>query len=191
MIFRIFYAIKYAWKNRLQLHAYINDPALQLANITDLSIDFLRSAKVKALALDFDGVLAAHGEPTPRPEVMQWLQHLVLNFTPNQVFVLSNKPTNSRYEFFKQHFPSIIFIKAARKKPYPDGLLQIQQISQLNIQNILLVDDRLLTGILASIIANTKGIWIVKPYINLRARPLTELSIMLLRTVEIILCKLY
>jgi HAD superfamily phosphatase (TIGR01668 family) len=185
MIFlRAIFAIKQAWHFRAQLKRYIFDPNLQLANVREITPEYLNQRGVAALVLDYDGVLAAHGSPTPRADVIAWLQDLTRAYAPHKIYILSNKPTFERAEFFAQHLPEIIFVKAKRKKPYPDGLEQILAMSGLSASQILLVDDRLLTGVLATLIAGTQACWITKPYVDLRARPLAEGGIMFLRWIE-------
>ena len=155
----------------------------------DISRADLDARGVKALVLDYDGVLASHGEESLRPEIMQYLTLYFHNASVLPVYILSNKPTSARRELFKKNFPEIIFIKAMRKKPYPDGLQQVLIDSNLQPRQILLVDDRLCTGILATAIAGTQGILITDPYINLRAKPIVESWFIFLRWIEKILIK--
>jgi HAD superfamily phosphatase (TIGR01668 family) len=184
MNFRFIFAIQQAWHFKSQLKQYLVNPALQLVSVRDIKLDVLNAAGIKALILDYDGVLAAHGEPTPRPEIITWLQDLIRAYTPNKIYILSNKPTTSRQVYFKQNFPQIEFVIGKRKKPYPDGLQQIIAETGFLPAQLLLVDDRLLTGILATIIAGTKGYWVTKPYVNVRSRPFAEIGIIILRLIE-------
>ena len=181
---RFIYTLSKTWQWRKQLQKYIYDPQLQIERIIQLNTDYLRSMGISALALDYDGVLAAHGEPKPRAEVLTWLKQLVQEFAPHTIYILSNKPTLERQQFFQQYFPEIKFIVAKRKKPYPDGLQQILADAGLLPEQLLLVDDRLCTGILATAIVGTHGAWLTKPYINLKFCPLTELGIVELRWME-------
>ena len=71
-----------------------------------------------------------------------------------------------------------------RKKPYPDGLLKIAELSKAKPSKMLLIDDRLLTGVLATFIANTQAIWIKKPYVNLKKHWGSELLFVALRKLE-------
>jgi predicted HAD superfamily phosphohydrolase YqeG len=162
----------------------MQEPSLQLVNIQDISKPELDVRGVSVLVLDYDAVLAAHGEPQPRPEIIIWLRQFSKLFAPGKIYILSNKPTLGRQEFFLQNFPEIKFIFATRKKPYPDGLLQVSAEAGVSPQQLLLVDDRLCTGILATIISDTQGIWITKPYVNIMARPIAETWFMLLRWSE-------
>ncbi len=184
MLSRLLYTIRSFLCKRTQLKHFVCDHDLQIANITSLTPQFLSKHAVDALVLDFDGVLSAHHEEIPRPEVLIWLENFVKSFAPKQVFILSNQPTKERAEFFRINFPSINFVFATRKKPYPDGLLQIIKATGLPGDKIMLVDDRLGTGILATILAGSKGLWLTKPYINYKLHPVAEYGLRILRAIE-------
>ncbi|RKZ54427.1 MAG: hypothetical protein DRR16_14580 [Candidatus Parabeggiatoa sp. nov. 3] len=139
---------------------------------------------VAVIVLDFDGVLAAHGEPYPAPELRPWLRDCIALFGPEQVFVLSNKPLSIRIEDFNRHYPGVRYIAEVKKKPYPDGLQKIMAITGQPAQALMLVDDRLLTGGLAACIANVPMTYITRPYVRLSKRPVQELFFMTLRFLE-------
>lgn len=189
MCFRFFYAIRESWRLKSQLKRFVQSPNLQLANIQDISNFALDALGVSVLVLDYDAVLAAHGEPQPKPEIIVWLQQFAKIFAPGKIYILSNKPTVIRQEFFIQNFPEIKFIFVKRKKPYPDGLLQIAADAGVMPKSLLLVDDRLCTGILATLIAGTQGIWITKPYVNIMSRPIVETWFIFLRWSEQLIIK--
>lgn len=181
---RIFYAIfkalaHYGCLRRLKRQ--------NIRQLVDLSPKQLQEKQVACLALDFDGVLSAHGESSPNQHTINWLQSLIKIFPEDKVVILSNKPNQKRIDFFKQHFPQIAFILAQKKKPYPHGLEQIAKLKQVQPKHILLVDDRLLTGMLACCIAGTQGILVKKPYKRVLRRPIHELVFASLRTLERIL----
>lgn len=180
MCFRIFYSISQGWRHRQQLKRYMQDPALQVTQVQDIYITDLQARGVKALVLDFDGVLAAHGEMTLSPEIVTFLKSL----REFPTYILSNKPTIERQEYFQLNFPAIKFIIANRKKPYPDGLQHILRLTNLEPRQILLVDDRLGTGILATIIAGTQGLYVSQPYVNFKSRPVVESFFAFLRWLE-------
>lgn len=190
MLSRIVYAIKAFWCNRTQLKQYAAARDLQLASIVNLTPQNLTDRGIEALVLDFDGVLAAHAELRPRADVVQWLNTFAQEFAPHKIYILSNKPTAERQAYFKQNFPDITFIVAKRMKPYPDGLQQILLTSGLLPNQLLLVDDRLGTGILATIISGIQGYWITQSITNFYARPLRETWFMLLRHIERLACKI-
>jgi predicted HAD superfamily phosphohydrolase YqeG len=184
MISRIKYALTMAFRYRKALSAYRRDNALQCRSILTLDPIQLRAAGIKIIALDFDGVLASHGATEIGLEISRWLNRCIQILAPGHVFILTNKPSTERADYFSAHFSGVKFIFPKRKKPYPDSILSILQKTKMSSSELLVVDDRLLTGILAAIIADVRGYYITKPFIDLHKRPLSELFIMSLRKLE-------
>lgn len=184
MILRTLYAIKQTLHFKDQLKHYTKDLGLQIKIVREITPEYLQTCGVNALVLDFDGVLAAHGEHVPRPEIIIWLQELSHVYAPHKIYILSNKPIPTRIEFFRRNFPEIVFIKAKRKKPYPDGLQEIIEHSGLDGRQVMLIDDRLTTGVLAALIAGVQVRWVTKPYINIKGKTLSELWFIFLRWFE-------
>jgi predicted HAD superfamily phosphohydrolase YqeG len=152
--------------------------------ILDLDPAALKSSGISALALDFDGVLAHHGAPAPLPEVIEWMKCCEAVFGGGRIFVLSNKPTEGRRQWLADNFPTLRFISGVRKKPFPDGLNKAGELAGVPLSHILMVDDRLLTGCLAALVAGAKPCYIRHPYASFRHRPFAELFFMLLRRTE-------
>jgi hypothetical protein len=144
----------------------------------------LKSSGIAALALDFDGVLAGHGSPAPLPEAVEWMGRCEAVFGGERIFILSNKPTEGRRQWFANHFPNLRFISGVRKKPFPDGLHKTGALAGVPLSQILMVDDRLLTGCLAALVAGARPCYIRQPYASFSHRPLAELFFMLLRRAE-------
>ena len=144
----------------------------------------LRSSGITVLALDFDGVLAGHGFPAPLPEAVAWMQRCEEVFGGDRIFILSNKPTEGRRQWFAEQFPLMRFIAGVRKKPYPDGLVKTAELAGVPSSSILMVDDRLLTGCLAALAAGARPCYIRHPYVAFSHRPVAELFFGLLRRTE-------
>ncbi|WP_119344742.1 YqeG family HAD IIIA-type phosphatase [Facilibium subflavum] len=180
---RFFFTIKQSICNSKKLKA-IRQKKHQLNNVTTLCRRFLDKHDINYVVLDFDGVLAPHGQPLPDPEITKWLKKFANEFGQKHIFILSNKPTDLRRKYFLQHFPEIQFISDVRKKPYPDGLLNIQKQLQCPSGKIALVDDRLLTGCLACILAGCFPILVTSPFTNYKRRPFQEAFFGLLRFLE-------
>ena len=159
-------------------------------SITSLDPARLTAGGITALALDFDGVLAPHGFPAPLPEAQEWLTHCSAVFGAGRIFILSNKPTEARKAWFRDNFPEIRFISGVRKKPYPDGLEKAGELAHVPLSAILMVDDRLLTGCLAALVAGARPFYIRRPYISFSHRPLAEMFFMLLRAGERVFVRL-
>ncbi len=145
---------------------------------------------ITVLVLDFDGVLSPYAAVAPLPHVQKWLHQLLKNWS-GQIFILSNKPFAEREAFMKKEFPSIHFVSGVAKKPFPEGLKKIMALSKALPQAVLMVDDRLLTGILAACIAGTKGLLITHPLRQIRGgKTLHELFFSTLRWIDAIWVRL-
>lgn len=163
MLERILFALGQLKLKKIKLQSFYQNPAHKIASVLDLPLDFCAKKNIEILVLDFDGVLASHGEIKPQARVHVWLENLVKAHTVRKICILSNKPSLSRAEFFKDHFPEFVWVSGVRKKPYPDGLLKIIQDERVDPKLVCLIDDRLLTGILAAELAGTQAILITKP----------------------------
>lgn len=171
-----------AWRFRQQLKEYQKNPALQLENILKLKPQRLKEMGVILLILDLDGVLAAYSEETLSPNIQEWLKKTVLELGSGNVLILSNKPTSNRRQLFESL--GVTFVQGFRKKPYPDGLNAILNRTQVSPHQALIVDDRLLTGILAAEIVGIKALWLTHPLINFKVKPIAELFFIVLRQIE-------
>lgn len=154
------------------------------SSILELDPEGLRLSGIAALALDFDGVLAAHGAPAPLPEAVAWMKRCEAVFGGNRIFILSNKPTDERRQWFAEHFPAMRFISGVRKKPFPDGLKKTGELAGVPLFSIMMVDDRMLTGCLAALVAGARPCYIRRPYVSFNHRPVAELFFKLLRVGE-------
>jgi len=144
----------------------------------------LAARGVTVLVLDFDGVLASHGDDAPLPEVEEWLRRCASVLGEERIFILSNRPAPVRAGYFRRTFPGIRVVSGVRKKPFPDGLLRIMELTGAAPCQVVMLDDRLLTGVLGACLAGVEVIYITAPYVSLARRPLLECFFMLLRTLE-------
>lgn len=180
---RILFALQTGYQYRQPLrHILQSTPAHQTLQNIDLMA--LKQAGIEALILDFDGVLAPHGDAAPLPELNGWFKEAIALFTAARIFILTNRPDPVRQAYFQQHYPGITFVTGVRKKPYPDGLYQVQRLTQVTMDRLVLFDDRLLTGVLAACLAGCQIRYIRQPYIKIQQRPLKELFFMGLRGLE-------
>ena len=154
------------------------------ADILKLDPKVLSASGIAALALDFDGVLANHGAPVPLPEAILWMKKCEAVFGGDKIFILSNKPTEARRQWFAENFPAMRFISGVRKKPYPDGLNKTGELAGVPLHSIMMVDDRLLTGCLAALVAGARPCYIRKPYVSYHHRPVAEFFFGMLRITE-------
>jgi len=183
MIKRLIFSLQMGYRYRHALAEIYRATPSQF-HLLQISPSQLKKTGISVIVLDFDGVLSAHGEPTPAAELHQWLQECIAVFGAEQIFILSNKPSLTRIAYFQRHYTGVRWIVEARKKPYPDGLQTIMALTQQPSQAILLVDDRLLTGVLAACIANVSILWVTQCYIQWFKRPCSESWFILLRFLE-------
>lgn len=181
---RIIFTLKMLWRYRKPLNTYYQDLSLQTETIFQTPLQQLKKTGTEVLVLDYDGVLAGYAVDTLEPRVKDWLTRAVDIFGANNIFILSNRPVLARQNYFAEHFPGIIFVKASRKKPYPDGLLSILTQKTIEPKALLFIDDRLLTGILAAIIAETRALWVTSPVVNFRKHPVPEIGFIILRKLD-------
>lgn len=177
---RFWFAVRQGWRYRQAIKQLA--VGSKIANVTQLDLSHLIAKKVKVLALDFDGVLAPHGQTRPDTEVVTWLD--AFRKTSIQLALLSNKPNQARRQYFQDAFPELLFIAGFPKKPYPQGLLAIAQHFQVSPNEVLLADDRLLTGVLASCLAGTQVAYVCPARQNFKARWLEEHFFETVRRIE-------
>ena len=174
---RITYAIKHA------LHNCKNLKSIKTINhITDVDLHALKDTGIDVLVLDYDGVLTAHNGLQLSEEVDAWLKQAIAIFG-DKVFVLSNQPKPKRIAYFQEYYPSVHFI-TAKKKPYPDGLLTIAEQADVAVNKLLLVDDRLLTGGLACVLAGCQCFLVIRPFQDFKHHFLYEVMFACLRKIE-------
>ena len=187
----ILYGFSRGFHNRHELGRLL-DTTPHDCSILTIDPMTLHSDGVKVLALDFDGVLSPHGFAAPLPLAEAWLTRCAAIFGEDKLFILSNKPTQERKEWFERHFPAIRFISGVRKKPFPDGLKKIGELARVPLTDILMVDDRLLTGCLGAVNAGARPCYIRRPFISFSRNTAAEIFFMLLRSTErvfVMLCK--
>jgi hypothetical protein len=139
---------------------------------------------IQAIILDFDGVLAPHGAIEPLEVVQRWLKEASRHFGRGRLFILSNATCMPRVQNMHAQFPEWYFLQAARKKPFPEGIQEIQDRTGLPSQSIVMIDDRLLTGILAALQTGVCPLWITQPFTCFWRQPFVELWYSSLRFLE-------
>lgn len=149
--------------HRHRLHSILSTTAAT-AQITTLVPEQLQDKGITALALDFDGVLAGHGADKPLPEVVSWIDQAVAVLGEENICILSNRPVGPRVDWFSNTYPLIRFIHGVPKKPDPLGVVRVAEYSGCPVEQVLVVDDRLSTGILAGILAHAQVAYIRFPY---------------------------
>lgn len=186
---RMLFTIKKSLQHKKCLQYFLT-PQGRCPDVTTLTPKQIEAMGIQVLVLDFDGVLSPYAAAEPSPQVQIWL-HDLLKAWSGQVFILSNKPFAEREAFMKKEFPSIHFVSGVAQKPFPQGLEKIISLSKALPQEILMIDDRLLTGILAACIARTKGLLVIHPLRQLKGKKaLHELFFSILRWMDAVWVRL-
>lgn len=181
---RFCFAVKEGWRHRKMLKSFLSDRSLQIHQLDEITSGRLDQEEIAILALDFDGVLAGHDADQPLPAVVTWLQQLCQNVGEQRIVLLTNKPKAARLAYFAKHFPLIHIVQDVRKKPYPDGLKEIIAYKNVPAHRVVLLDDRLLTGMLATCLAHCRGWYFRYPYRRFWHAPLRETWFSCLRGFE-------
>lgn len=188
---RYWYALKNAFLQREALKSHLDDKLSNIKDLSEITLDTLDKANVAILVLDFDGVLAGHDVDCPDLKTHQWLEKICSQIGELRVAILSNKPKRSRLEYFQKNFPNILWMDGVAKKPYPDGLLAIAESKDVYCDRLALVDDRLLTGVLACKIAGAQALWLTKPKVAFAKHPIKESFFMGLRLMDKLIIRFF
>lgn len=180
---RLCFTIRMSWYRRKEIGCIAQNKH-HIKNILQLDPKKLKQLGINYIVLDFDGVLATYGQSSLDNCTRKWLKCLVNEYDEHNIFILSNKPTPRRVNYFAKHFPNIKFITNCLKKPYPDGLFKIQKKIFCKMHELALIDDRLLTGCLACILAGSFPLLVTNPRCNYLRYPLKESFFSLLRFIE-------
>lgn len=181
---RCWFSLCLAWQYRRILTKFLRKtPPHCIPTIIDASPEAWYAQGIRALILDFDGVLSYYEGETPLPTVDVWLKTAQKVFG-DAMFVLTNLPSPARQTMFDMRYPDIHLIPAARKKPYPDGIQVVLEKTGFEAKQLLLVDDRLLTGIVLAASTGAQACWVTKPYHNFKLHPVKESFVALLRWLD-------
>lgn len=189
----IFTATKFYQHRKLLKQCLVNHHVAQefaVDGITLLELNSLKENNIEILILDYDGVLCPQDEIQPLPEVISWLEQAILVFGSKKIFILSNNPLAARQKFLDKYFNNQIVFIVAKPKPDPDGIMKICDYLLLATgavpekSQILFIDDRLATGILAAKIFGIASCLLLKPYTNIRQRFIIESWFMIIRKLE-------
>ncbi len=132
-------------------------PSCVFRNITHIDLDFLRSKGIKALVLDVDNTLTAHGSQTLNKDIAQWLD--MVRAAGIKLMLASNN-TEARVAPFAKR----IGVEHASFccKPGPKWLLCAKRKWRLPNSAIALIGDQIFTDQLAGGLYGVK-VFLVRP----------------------------
>ena len=180
---QMIFAIFEAKDHRAELKKVLKDPALSVNSIADLNPQALHDQGVRVVIFDFDGVLAPHDHLTLTETDLAQLRVFCDIFEQTNIFIWSNNPIPARMRWLQEQFPHIVWLEG-EQKPSPDCLQQLIQTKNYEPKTVLMIDDRLLTGVLAGILAGTQVRLIKKAKVRLKGNLKAESGFILLRWVE-------
>lgn len=184
---KLLFASQQLWLHRAYLRIYLKDPSKRINSVTQLNSEQLELMGIRAVIFDFDGVLATHGAIKISPMVAYWLRDFIKNYT-GQIFLLSNNLFKKRIDYLSTNWPELKIVTPKKKKPDPDGILEISRITGLLPQKILMIDDRLGTGLLAARLAGINGLLVNPALVNYTTQPGVEMFFASLRVLERLIC---
>ncbi len=128
-------------------------PTRMLHRITDVSPELLAQMKVRAVLLDVDDTLSAHGSQIPYPGSVEWAQELVDRGF--QLIILSNNTKDRVAPFAKQYgLPFLTFAA----KPLPVGYLRAARRLGVKPRECVIVGDQVFTDVLGANLCGMQSI---------------------------------
>lgn len=124
--------------------------------ITDITIDFLKEHEIRALILDVDETLSAHGSQVPFPGVREWIEQIKEH---NIKLMISSNNVKARVAPFAESL-NLPFISMSLK-PFPIGLTKIKKEFGLPSKEIAIVGDQIFTDILGGSVKGFKKIFVL------------------------------
>lgn len=176
--------LSYCWQHRHVLRATLKQRHYHIKTVLDLTAADLNQEKIRLLALDFDGVLSAHGSDRPTPAVNAWLRALAADYPEKQICIYSNHVFPARTAYMQSHFPEITVIDYRHRKPNPSDLQHLLQQRQLRPEQALVIDDRITSGFLAAVSIGAQARLVDHPLIDTGKARWKEYGFMCVRQVE-------
>lgn len=128
-------------------------PTRLLHRITDVSPEILTEMKVRAVLLDVDDTLSAHGSQEPFPGSVEWAKTLLDHGF--RLMILSNN-TKERVAPFAGRYGLPFLTFAA--KPLPVGYLRAAHSMGVKPRECVIVGDQVFTDVLGANLCGMKSI---------------------------------
>lgn len=117
-------------------------PNAHLKNVREITIDFLKENKIKALILDVDNTLIDYDKNLPQ-ETIEWAENLKNNKIKLYILSNTNKKEKVKEVAKKLQIEYIYFAK----KPLKLGFKKVQKILEEKPENIGVVGDQIFTDV--------------------------------------------
>lgn len=128
-------------------------PTKMLHRITDVSPEILAEMKVRAVLLDVDDTLSAHGSQTPFPGSIEWAAGMLQHGF--RLMILSNNTKDRVAPFAGQYdLPFLTFAA----KPLPVGYLRAARRLGVKPRECVIVGDQVFTDVLGANLCGMKSI---------------------------------
>lgn len=132
-------------------------PKLYLNSVKEISLELLNQYNLKGLILDVDNTLITYNKNMPEG-IQEWINQL--KQANISLCIVSNSNNKEKVEKVaeKLDIPYIYFAK----KPFKSGFIKAKKILNLNVEQIGVVGDQILTDVIG---ANRMGMFsiLVKP----------------------------
>lgn len=132
-------------------------PKLYLNSVKEISLELLNQYNLKGLILDVDNTLITYDKNMPEG-IQEWINQL--KQANISLCIVSNSNNKEKVEKVaeKLDIPYIYFAK----KPFKSGFIKAKKILNLNVEQIGVVGDQILTDVIG---ANRMGMFsiLVKP----------------------------
>lgn len=161
------------------------DTSISVPRLDDITPELISELGLKALVIDFDGVLGGARSEHCAEQYRDWLIARLKEGL--HLAVHSNNPESvgqDRRQRFLHDFPDILWMPTHPRKPSPSTLQYLKQRWQLDGQQIAMIDDRMLTGGLAAHRASVRFIWVRDAIADYGLAPMLEMGFAGLRLWE-------
>ena len=188
-VYIIIYAIENAYLNRRCINHIIKNKKYHINNILEIDLKKLKNTGIKYIILDFDGVISANKRIIPHEGVYNFLKDALKIFGEKNIIILSNDSNKERVTYFNRIFPKIIFKKNRYFKPYRYDLDKIMYDKNIyNYKEVIIIDDRILTGVLLSLIVGAQVKYVTNPFVD-HYFNFADYKAKFLRKLDIFICK--
>lgn len=135
-------------------------PTIWRDRVNDVSVDVIKTLDIKAILLDVDNTIAAHGSEDPFEGVVEWIGEMKKNHV--KIVIVSNNFKRRVSPFAKKMgLPFISF----SLKPFGLGFLRAKKLIKEKNKNILVIGDQVFTDVLGANLAGMKSV-LLKPRVS-------------------------